>query len=555
LDTLDISWLKEFEAVNGRPLRTLHVGNVANNAFLVAKFLRSVGVEADTLSYDYYHMMATPEWEELNITHDYQDDHRPEFSPLDIGSYQRPRWFVSGPFHLCVEYLLAERSERNEEADRLWGLLMASQACDLPVVRSKSKHHIIAHSTLEQKVRNTIGAFVLIPYRCARFIWSVLGKILGVSGGASRAIKRNQWLSRQKWIQSVIRQSLMTARRVESNIDFTRMRLLVSDFKALFPARVDILRLADFSPYLQNVARLNELFDKYDIIQGYGTDPILPLISGNRPFVAFEHGTLRDFIRNDDPTNRLTALAYRKADHVFVTNGDCLQHAHWLGVENPTAMVHPVDINQHHARNESAINAVRERYDADVLLFCPIRHDWSVKGTDVHIRALPEIRRLVKGRVKLVLAPWGLQIEDSRRLIKQLGCEDMIAWLERPLCRLELISYMQAADVVLDQMALPHFGATAPQALAAGTPVIMSYKPESTAWIVDEPAPIISALTPEEVARGVATAIDPAWRADFHARARTWIDKHHHQDRLIRDHLRVYQNILERSDVERRSAA
>ena len=139
--------------------------------------------------------------------------------------------------------------------------------------------------------------------------------------------------------------------------------------------------------------------------------------------------------------------------------------------------LHPIDVEQHRQRDEAAIASLRERYGADVLLFCPLRHDWLVKGTDVHIRALPDIRRRVRGKVVLVLAPWGLQVDDSRRLIKTLDCEASVAWLEKPLCRIELIRHMQAADVVLDQIALPHFGATAPQALAAGSPVVMSYKP------------------------------------------------------------------------------
>ena len=312
---------------------------------------------------------------------------------------------------------------------------------------------------------------------------------------------------------------------------------------------MDQLSLSDFAPYLKIGVPLERLFEKYDIIQGYATDPILPLICNKRPFVAFEHGTLRDFIREDNPLHRLTALAYRKADHVFITNGDCLEHARWLGCKNATAMLHPVDVEQHRKRDEAAVADLRRKYRGDVLLFCPIRHDWSVKGTDVHIRALPEIRKRVAGKVVLVLAPWGLQIEDSRRLVRSLACDSSVAWLERPLCRSELILHMQAADVVLDQMTLPHFGATAPQALAAGTPVIMSYREASTAWIVDEPAPILKAFSPDDVTSAVVTALDPKWRAEFENRARAWVDTHHHTDRMVRDHLAVYRRLLEGPDV------
>ena len=43
------------------PLRVLHIGNVANNAYLNAKLLASAGVESDVLSYAHYHIMGSPE--------------------------------------------------------------------------------------------------------------------------------------------------------------------------------------------------------------------------------------------------------------------------------------------------------------------------------------------------------------------------------------------------------------------------------------------------------------------------------------------------------------
>ena len=192
-----------------------------------------------------------------------------------------------------------------------------------------------------------------------------------------------------------------------------------------------------------------------------------------------------------------------------------------------------------------AIAALRRKYGADVLLFCPFRHDWAVKGTDVHIRALPRILERLSGRVRLLLAPWGMQIEESRALIKELNCEHAVVWLERPLCRIGLIRHLQAADVALDQMALPHFGGTAPQALAAGTPVVMSYRPESTEWIVREPAPILPAFTPSEVADAVVTALDPDWLKDFRRRAHSWVHQYHHDDRVVAGHLMSYRCVVE----------
>ena len=419
-------WLQAFETSRGRKLRVLHIGNIANNGYLVAKFLRRIGVEADVLCYDYYHAMGTPEWEEIPIKHDYGDDYRPRFSREDIGDYERPRWFVSGPLGLSVGYLSALRENDQKRCESLWTSLEGVRlGYDLANVKTEGEDR--SSASLWQRLRRIprkAAAFaIMLPYWLARKLVRLFNRSLRAIGLRREADAFLRWAQRSLVAQIVISRLVAARARVDlESLDLARLDKLQRDFATLFPNRVDQLSLSDFAPYLKIGVPLERLFEKYDIIQGYATDPILPLICNKRPFVAFEHGTLRDFIREDNPLHRLTALAYRKADHVFITNGDCLEHARWLGCKNATAMLHPVDVEQHRKRDEAAVADLRRKYRGDVLLFCPIRHDWSVKGTDVHIRALPQIRKRVAGKVVLVLAPWGLQIEDSRRLVRSLAC-------------------------------------------------------------------------------------------------------------------------------------
>jgi len=96
-------WLENFRRHHGRALRVLHFGNIANNAYLNAKFLRAIGVDAQVMSTDYDHIMATPEWEEIEITRPYGDDNHPEFSLLDLKTYRRPEWFIRGNIQACAK--------------------------------------------------------------------------------------------------------------------------------------------------------------------------------------------------------------------------------------------------------------------------------------------------------------------------------------------------------------------------------------------------------------------------------------------------------------------
>jgi len=649
-----LRWLASFEAQHGRPLRVLHVGNIANNGYLNAKFLRSVGVDAHVLSHDYFHMMACPEWEEIEITEPYGDDNAPLFSPIDLKSYRRPEWFFQDSFQHCLE-AIADRFLRNAifSQDRRstatdTGLSGAEYALDcvniyiehlcqsirhleskLDLARQQADHVVqqlnqLHQRTLEQvqdvsKYLQTLPGIVAhLHQQNSEQVRELFDQVQKLPGAVAELLKQDRQRPRfspavqvasQRAVQLARKSALLRAiyrylgikglfgRRFDAaaaitlprpaecevaqeSIDLQQASVLqepmlpeptdaelpglkaapedpdqaaqaIAEFAGAFPERPDQLTVDDVRPYLPIADSLRHAFEQYDIIQYYSTHPLFGYLAGNKPYVAFEHGTLRTFTMDDNPLHRLTALGYRKADHVFITNGDCLDYARRLGVTKFSPMIHPIDVDLHRREHGIRRDEMKRRLNADVLLFCPLRHDWAIKGTDIHIKALPLVRARVSGRVVLVLIRWGAEVEASRALIAESRCSDCVVWTP-PLSRITLVKLMQAADVVLDQIALPHFGATAPQALAAGTPVISSYEPESTAWIVNEPAPILSAFTAEEVAEAVIVALDPKWRASFNDRARHWVDAHHHQDRVITEHLRVYQHILERQHDERR---
>ncbi|MDO8680063.1 MAG: glycosyltransferase [Acidobacteriota bacterium] len=92
-------------------LRVLHVGNVANNAYLNAKLLSSVGLDCDVLAYAHYHIMGCPEWEESEFTASRPiDESRPDWGDVDLHGFVRPRWFAQGPLLDAVAYLEARRT-------------------------------------------------------------------------------------------------------------------------------------------------------------------------------------------------------------------------------------------------------------------------------------------------------------------------------------------------------------------------------------------------------------------------------------------------------------
>ena len=76
-------------------LRILHIGNIANNAYLAAKSERHLGVDSHVISLDYTHIMGSPEWEHCRVSREQSDHFSEDFT--DCGcKYSRPVWFHSG---------------------------------------------------------------------------------------------------------------------------------------------------------------------------------------------------------------------------------------------------------------------------------------------------------------------------------------------------------------------------------------------------------------------------------------------------------------------------
>jgi len=97
---MDISWLTDFEKRMGRPLRILHIGNIANNAYYNSKFLNDIGIRSDVFCHENYHIMSSPEWEEAELNTLPKNQYFPDWWNLGINDFERQRWFAQGPWKL-----------------------------------------------------------------------------------------------------------------------------------------------------------------------------------------------------------------------------------------------------------------------------------------------------------------------------------------------------------------------------------------------------------------------------------------------------------------------
>lgn len=587
---------------DGRLLRVLHIGNVANNAYNNAKMLRSAGVECDVLCHDYYHIMGCPEWEDGDFEGSFGNQNFPDWHGVRLKGFRRPKWFAQGPMKWSIDYLLARRRGQRFRAFLYWWrlelfrYLSAGHWGGMPI-RSRivgAAHWVQeAWKSLPRKREDLKASFGMGSRAWVRiprgfFFILLLGPFRILPGNIMRAL---QWMLRSlrktgkqvfgartaallksfaRGVKGVCHQGLYHLksflvkireklpryqardRRAENLTEewdsfMARCERLGVEFRETFPDRQP-LRVKELGSYFHNCRWMNELFQEYDIVQAYATEPLYFALLNFDRGIGFEHGTLRDIPFGDDLIGQLTALGYSKASHVFITNGDCLESAKRLRLKNFSPMLHPFDEKKFRKLASEAPD-LRARYHADHVFICPLRHDWKIKGTDLYIRALPDLQRVFQSkRIVVIFAPWGQEMEKSRSLIRELGCEDLVVW-EGPFNRHNLIRMMAAADAVLDQLTLPHFGATAPEAIACGTPVLMSYKQESTAWIVTRPAPIFAVHSVQEIVDALQKAVDPMFLKNYRREAEEWISECHHSGLIVEKHLRAYRAVLGRERI------
>jgi glycosyltransferase involved in cell wall biosynthesis len=524
-------WLLDFRRVHGRNPTVLHIGNIANNAYNNARLLNQAGLDCDVICYDYFHSMACPEWEDAEFQASFQDDSRPDWKLVTLNGFERPRWFAQGILNSCIRYLVAKRTN-SAEAETLWLLLraqssLANDSVDgvslrslltskLAHLKSRLKRLVMVlfMGESEVAVRVVIGVLVaklpkwfLLPALCAVLFPLVLLRVFGYP-----------------FRQLIGRQNAEADRQ---------MSLIIRSWRNEFPDRVDHLRREDLLPYSGVLPEWKALMEHYDVVIGYSTDPLLPMLAG-KPYFALEHGTIRDIPYAKSPVGRLCALSYRKALHVFVTNFDCVESAQTLAPGRFTVINHPYD--EDHGLTiggtSESRNDLLQELESSFLIFHPTRHDWVAgtgyadKSNDVLINAFIEMRRNGLG-VGMVCCTWGKNVADTKALIADAGLSRHVKWVA-PLPITPFERMCRSCDVVADQFKLGAFGGVCFKAMAVGAPILTYLNESLLLQQYPEVPPVINCEFSEDVVLRLTDLLTrPEEVSRMGQASREWMKKYH----------------------------
>lgn len=475
-----MNWVEEFIAKNGRKPRVLHIGNIANNAYLNSKILNRLGVDSDVMCGPYYHIMGYPQWEDADFSGDWGDDFAPNWKRAGASCFKVPDWFAQGSYNQCMLQLARRHGENIKPAMMALLLVFVSRvSCFL------YKRVARLRPVLERVNRRILSYYPKdLVDRCS------MGKCVPTS------------------MNTIVRQCAvaMPMRR------FLRM---------------------------------------YDVVIGYATMGSMPLYTGMRPYCAFEHGTIRKLPFEDTDDGRRCAEVYRRADYCFITNCDNITAAKRLGLERFTFIPHPVNedimVEEESARLRESL---RRELDADFILFHPPRQHWETrrdpdweKGNDLLIRGFADFVKTTAPRAAAIFVDWGLKVEESKELLRQLGIADRVKWV-RPLPNVQMIKYVKATDALADQFYLGAFGSTMPKALLHGSPALIYLDEERHRWCFPEMPPVLNVRTPEEISAALKRLYaDADFRRDLISRGRAWYDKYHSNAVIGRTFLSVFEKI------------
>lgn len=466
-------------------VRVLHVGNIANNAYLNSRILRGRGIESWVISNDYRHVMGCPEWEDACFREPI-DQFEPRWDSVDLAGFVRPEWFVSGPAADCLSKIESAMRPPSE-----------------PPVPEKAVIRV-------SRLAGSVGRWVLAhsPF-----------------GRANQAARRMRGhLTR---VASQLASSPYVSPAVEAAIAA----------EGVLPD--------DYLGYLSVVPSWRRALSHFDVIIGYGTSGVYPMLCGHPRYVAFEHGTIRSIPYEDSPTGRLCKATYRLAGHCIATNADAIHSINRLGLRQYSFVPHPVNESRpSHDGVQSLRARMRAELDADFVVFHPSRQHWEPgirnpnleKGNDSFLLGLATARKRLGARVGAVLVRWGASIEASECLLAETGMAGHVKWVD-PMPHLPMSEMVLASDAVADQFHLGAFGSLTPKALMLARPVLLHLDASAHHWAFPELPPVINVREPDAVASALADLAANPMHADAVGEAGARWYSRHHSNAVIGDRL------------------
>jgi len=288
---------------------------------------------------------------------------------------------------------------------------------------------------------------------------------------------------------------------------------------------------------LRSASAILEL-SNYDFISAWDTGPIWAQWAGKPYVVHSAGGDLFAAVEGRTPRQWLLRRGYEHAKCLVYYLPYQKNAIGRLRTRRLAFARLPIDEDRYSPGPESGQFSDLRHWET--LLFCPSRHNWQLKGTDVMLRAYADALR-VEENINLVLVSWGSDLEKSRELCTHLGLGGHITWIP-PMNKEDLIGMYRTCDVVLDQFVLGSYGMTAVESLMCGKPVVI--KIEGYEDHYTDPLPFVNSHDQHDLADSIVTlAQDHSLIGVKSQESRLWALKHHSYASVSAEYLQLVSEL------------
>jgi hypothetical protein len=256
------------------------------------------------------------------------------------------------------------------------------------------------------------------------------------------------------------------------------LRIMIKIFRNWIPKEFRPLIAYNVLYRLRSVndnKRIRRVFASFDKIILYGPFCNLSKYVENGRYIAFEHGTLRNFIDTNYKLAKNTKIGFENASVILISNQDCLSKA--KNIFNQVIIKSPHPIND---SNFPELRVFREKYllnrkDTTFNVLVPARHTFSIstdigKGNEIIYSAMKELFLLNKNFI-FHLIKWGENFPSAEKYLKEFEVSGFIKW-HNLMTRPKLRDLMINSDAVIDQLLIPAYGGISIDAIGLGVPLL-----------------------------------------------------------------------------------